>query len=332
MVIKVCSILIPLALVSGQVYSSIPALDNTIVCESSVPGACDPRKALKPFLRCPKGTLHGEHCVVPTVGILTCDEGSVLKDFQCESIETIPAEPSCPVGTRDIGGLCQSTKIKGIMERCKAGELENNQCVVYIPESHHKITGCPLGYTEARGSCWKSVEMDCTPREDAGMVEASVHAETCLRHRFNDNNNNNTLPDAEIGVNQRVCEVELEAQPICESRCPEHAIEKNGKCYSRKVYPTDVYCSLGHNKNCFPDEFLKPIFNCPTGYRLNKHVCELLKTTQPNKQCKKTDIMLDDQNCYTILGAAEKTCSTGYQLIGNYCELSDSPSLYKRMY
>nr|XP_027202153.1 uncharacterized protein LOC113796114 [Dermatophagoides pteronyssinus] len=193
-----------LSLISGQVHLSIPALDNTIVCESSVPGACDPRKALKPFLKCPRGTLHGEHCVVPTVGILTCDEGSVLKDFQCEYIETIPAEPSCPVGTRDIGGLCQSTKIKGIMERCKAGELENNQCVVYIPESHHKITGCPIGYTEARGSCWKSVEMDCTPRADAGMVEASVHAETCLRHRFNDSNNNNTLPDAEIGVNQRL--------------------------------------------------------------------------------------------------------------------------------
>lgn len=259
--------------------------------------------------------------------------------------ESIPAEKYCPPNTHDIGGECQTYSVTGIVEVCQRGTLVNGQCEILENLAPSASRACPLGYQEQKGSCWKQVQMDCTPPHQGkrmlqGHGKGAVYAApaTGKYHTPQITGKYHAAPAtgkyhavevpapvaryvptaAKLSVTSKQCEIKLEAPLYSASQCPQGTEHVNNNCVTKTYEPASVECSLGAAYLCFPANTVPGMLRCAPGYQRNGDFCTKTTTVPRNTFCPPGTIEGPNGTCYTTT-APQIQCPPGTQLSGNVC-------------
>ncbi|EZG61143.1 putative oocyst wall protein [Gregarina niphandrodes] len=284
-------------------------------------------------LFCPVGVLENGQCIAPGQKDSHCPVGTTPVAGGCQSRSQTPAERVCPPNTHDIGGECQTYGVTGIVEVCQTGELINGECVTYEPVAQLKGKRCPAGYTEQKGSCYKTAQMDCTPpHQGKRLLQAkgampthgkgtvnlaapylAAHLEPATAPKY-------VPTPAKLAVTQKQCEVKLEAAVNNEANCPAGTVAHHATgCATKHVEPSAVACSLGESYLCFPASPAPSTLRCPQGYNLLGDMCVKTTVSPRAVACAEGSILAPNGQCIQILGGPQPRCPPGQQVSGTMC-------------
>lgn len=270
---------------------------------------------------CRTGNLLADRCVLNSQPQNYCPPNTVNVPAGCEMKEIAYPDVKCPPGAHDIGGECLTYNVSGIVELCENGAFENGECAVYEFAPPIRKAGCPRGYRETKGSCWKSQAMDCTqPYAGKRNLNALSEEKIELLPEFQSKYAPGT---AKLHIKQKLCEVKLESKPIEELSCPPDTTLMDGRCATKKLEPTVLSCSLGEDYKCFPTQVIPGIKNCPSGYQIKKNICERSTIVTRENRCVGSDYPGTNGACIHVVGEPITSCPPGSQLSGDVCIKQD---------
>lgn len=281
---------------------------------------------------CTSGILQNGNCLTPAPRDSACPPGSTPANSGCAIIESIPAEKFCAPGTHDIGGECQTYSVTGIIEVCARGQLVGGQCELAEQVQAIATKTCPLGYSEQKGSCWKTEVMDCT-NPNAGMGKRLLQAKGGAHGGMGGFGGLGGMggfgapapipapkyapAPAKLAVTQKQCEVKLEAPFTNTASCPQGMTQQGNNCVSKQYEPATVQCSLGAPHLCFPTQSSPANHRCPAGFTLAGELCEKKVAVPKNAYCG-PGLVEHGAGCAAIT-AAPLRCGPGATLAGDMC-------------